>query len=156
MNTKGSKRLFVPLGLAVAGLALIMAKGAADASALAAAGFLKHSGLSPQAYFSSCIRAGVKPRDVARCTPPGASIDRFVSPISGSGDSVLLERYTYHAWSVGRWPVQIYYIRGGGVDDYYAQDSWPSLSGARPVTAAEAERWLNGAAAEVENRKPAT
>ena len=137
---KAKTRLVLLFGVPLLVLAVLVAKHVADSAALASTGFREDAGASVQESFTACIRSGAVPAQVARCMPAGASVDRFVAPTS-DGDSVLLERYTYHAWGVGRWPVQIYYIRGGGVFDFYAQDEWPSLSGTRSIGAAEAERW---------------
>jgi hypothetical protein len=71
--------------------------------------------------------------------PAPTHIERYIAPLSGGPDSALLERYVYRR-GLGRWPVYVYYRRGGGVIDVYTQDA-PSLSGARSVTAPEAERW---------------
>jgi hypothetical protein len=76
---------------------------------------------------------------VASRMPAPARIERYIAPLSGGPDSALLERYVYHR-GPGSWLVYVYYRRGGGVMDVYAQDV-PSLSGTRRVSEAEAERW---------------
>jgi hypothetical protein len=128
------------IGVPLLALAGFFAKSRANFAALAASGFREKSGESVQEFFANCIQRGSLPTQISKCMPKGASLDRFVAPTS-DGDSLLLERYTYHAWGIGSWPVQIYYERGGGVNDFYAQDEWPSLYGARPVSGVEADQW---------------
>ena len=130
------------LALALVALVVLAAllKIAANSAALSATGFRRDRGESVQEYFDTCIRRGAQPQQVAQCMPKGASVDRFISR-TVDNDSVLLERYTYRAYAIGSWPVQIYYDRGGGVVDSYAQDSWPSINKARPVNASEAYQW---------------
>jgi hypothetical protein len=130
----------VLIALPVLVLATLVTRHLANSAALGATGFSDDDYVSVQLFFDHCIRLHALPTEVAKCMPPAATVDRFVAPTS-NGDSLLLERYTYHAWGIGRWPVQIYYDRGGGVNDFYAQDQWPSVHRARPVSAAEAERW---------------
>jgi hypothetical protein len=113
-------------------------KGRADEAALAASGFDAARDTYPQAFFQARAADGLPPAAVARRMPPGATVERYLVR-----EGYLLERYVYRR-GVGRWPVHIYYPRGGGVVDVYAQDQWPGLDGARRVTAAEAERWRAG------------
>src|SRR5512132_2178258 len=127
-------RLLAASAVVVAGLGACWAKDRADIAALAAAGYRPGRDGPPQAYFTRCAREGAPPAVVARCMPAGASLERYVAPFGGGPDSALLERYVYHAAGpFGRWPVFVYYRRGGGVWDVYAQDAWPGLAGARPV-----------------------
>jgi hypothetical protein len=110
-----------------------------DEAALASSGYTPKRG-SPTEYFAARASEGLTPSAVARRMPPPARIERYVAPLSGGPDSALLERYVYRR-GAGSWPVYVYYRRGGGVMDVYAQDV-PSLAGARTVSASEAARWL--------------
>jgi hypothetical protein len=132
--------------LAVLALAFgsCVAKARADSAALAAAGYRPAQGTVPQAYFTSCASDGKPPSEVARCMPAGATVERTVVPNVGGADSALVELYVYRAALIGRWPVQVYYRRGGGVEDVYAQDQWPSIPPGQTLTLPEAEAWLRG------------
>lgn len=112
-------------------------KSAMDAAALSTSGYKPEVG-SPTRYFASRARDGMSPEQVAAALPRPARIERFIAPQPGA-DSVLLERYVYTS-GIGRWDADIYYERGGGVVDVHGQDA-PALTGARPVTAAEADAW---------------
>ena len=135
-----------PLVLLSAGGLLVVgacfAKHAADKAALRAAGY-RSSSESETEFFATRARPGLTPAQVARALRPPSRVERFISPVSG-GDSVLLERYVYTR-GIGSWPVYIYYTRGGGVNDVYAQDV-PSTNGSRSVSADEAEEWRVGVA----------
>src|SRR5215211_1269761 len=96
------------------------AKARLDEAALASSGYTPGRG-SPTAYFAAHASEGLIPAAVARRMPPPTRIERYVAPLSGGPDSALLERYVYR-FGVGSWPVYIYYRRGGGVVDVYAQD----------------------------------
>ena len=132
-----------PLGIAAVAVLLIggwLAKAQADAAAFDAALAAAGCGAARAvACFSERARAGLTPAEVARALPAPARIERYVAPVGGGPDSVLLERYVYRR-GLGSWPIYIYYARGGGVVDVYAWDV-PGLGGARAVSAAEAERW---------------
>lgn len=129
--------------VAAAPLALFgacFAKTAMDAAALSAAGYVPEIG-PPTRHFAARARDGMSPEEVAAALPPPTRVERFIAPRAGE-DSVLLERYVYTR-GIGRWDADIYYRRGGGVIDVYAEDA-PGLGGARPVTAAQADAWRRG------------
>jgi hypothetical protein len=110
-----------------------------DNAALASSGYSSRMG-SPTDYFASRALDGLTPVAVSSRMPVPARIERYIATLSGGPDSALLERYVYRRW-LGTWPVYIYYRRGGGVMDVYAQDV-PSLNGTRSVSEDEAKRWL--------------
>ncbi len=129
--------------LVLAGAGTIYAWFQGPAWALARAGYREDRAGAPQAYFAARARPGSVPAAVAAAMPRPAAIERYITPVTGGSDSMLVERYVYRA-GLGTWPVDVYYVRGGGVVGLYAQDQRPSLRGARPVTAADAERWRVG------------
>jgi hypothetical protein len=133
-----SRRTLLVTALPLALMGGCYAKARLDAAALASTGYASGGG-SPEEYFSARASDGLTPAAVAGRMPAPAYIERYVAPLSGGQDSALLERYVYRS-GPGSWPVYVYYRRGGGVMDVYAQDV-PSLSGARRVTEPEAERW---------------
>ena len=128
--------LFAGLSLLVGGA--FCAKIRLDAAALASAGYAPERG-SPAEYFAALASEGLTPAEVARRMPPPSQVERYVAPLAGGPDSALLERFVYR-FGPGSFPVYIYYRRGGGVIDVYAQDV-PSLAGARRVGGSEAEQW---------------
>jgi hypothetical protein len=132
------------VALLVLGAALLSAREWGAARALAAAGYRAERDGYVQTFFAARAPLGATPAQVAAAMPRPAVVERYVAPTSGGPDSTLLERFIYRR-GLGSWPVHVYYVRGGGVVDVYAQDGWPSLRGARRVTAAEAEGWRAGA-----------
>ena len=134
--------ILAPIILIIALVGGFWAKGRADEVALRSTGFDVNRDTFPQAFFAARVRQGLAPSEVAQRMPRGATIEHYVAPVSGSPDSVLLERYLYRR-GVGSWPVYVYYNRGKGVSDLFAQDQWPSLIGARRISSSEAERWYS-------------
>lgn len=133
-----SGRTLILAALPLALMSACYAKARLDSAALTSAGYSSGFG-SPTAFFAARASDGLTPAAVARRMPVPARMERYIAPLSGGPDSVLLERYVYRR-GPGSWPVYVYYRRGGGVMDVYAQDV-PSLSGTRRVSASEAERW---------------
>src|SRR5690606_9111909 len=74
----------------------------ADEAALRTAGFDAARDSLPQRYFTVRAREGLSPAAVARRMPPGAVVTRYIAPVAGGPDSVLLERYVYRAALIGR------------------------------------------------------
>lgn len=132
------RRVLIVAALPLALMGACHAKARADAAALATTGYVSGPG-SPTEYFAALASEGLTPAAVARRMPPPARIERYIAPLAGGPDSALLERYVYRH-GAGSWPVYVYYRRGGGVMDVYAQDV-PGPGGARSVGEAEAERW---------------
>jgi hypothetical protein len=135
-----SRRAWAIAALPVLAVGTCYAGSRLDAVALARAGYTSGSG-SPTEFFGARATEGLTPAQVAQRMPTPAEVERYVAPTS-NGDSTLLERYIYR-FGPGSWPVYIYYRRGGGVVDVYAQDV-PSMAGTRRVSAAEAEQWRRG------------
>jgi hypothetical protein len=133
-----SRRTLVFAGLSLLAGGAYCAKVRLDAAALTSAGYAPERG-SPDEYFAALASEGLTPAEVARRMPPPFQVERYVAPFAGGPDSALLERFVYR-FGPGSWPVYIYYRKGGGVTEVYAQDV-PSLAGARRVSASEAERW---------------
>jgi hypothetical protein len=132
-----SRRTWLIAALPLLAVGTCYAGARLDAAALSRAGYRSASG-SPTEFFAARATEGLTPAEVARRMPAPAQVERYVAPTS-DGDSTLLERYIYR-FGPGSWPVYIYYRRGGGVVDVYAQDV-PSMAGTRRVSATEAEQW---------------